>query len=258
MKKILTIISVIVLIGGGIVIFFLSSPKEDESILSLDTHYVYTDRFSNEIEFSFFTSNFDSPLLEKDLYIVSYLTNNLERYDISIKYISAGHIETYKDKSYLEVIIECSIQGFSSSRVIDDISLVIKLSNDLETSIYLGTFEYIIEKNDKSFELIALEGKKTNDGRTRIDEVIMEVSNLNKTIKEIKCSNLYGSTFFINDNQITIHLVNEAKLLYNFPLIIEFMDSSKQVIENFKYVNDYEMILNNTKCIYNGRVSKIK
>jgi hypothetical protein len=221
--------------------------KQSPKLLTIDTTYSYLYDENQKMEIPFFINHKHHPLNDINSYELLYLSDEEEskRVEVELLDIRRAHFETYLGETYQHMILSIKLPFMSGPFEIKDAFIHIYLVNQDTYQFQIGDF-YLnhVVSNHEFLHWHSLYGaKKENQFISRLSEIHIPYESLEKPIKSISIGTDDLLSFSIDPTLLKITIMNKDRLLYNVPLVITFDDDSIQTIHNFRYLIDYQLLL---------------
>ena len=246
MKRILFYLSVIlfsVMLG-----FILErmKPKKVGKLLSIDTEYAYLMEKDAIGMISFYVNQTNHPVVSKDDITRMILRDqrNISLIELQLYMIEKGHEEVYLNEHFAKYALHFMMPSLSEDWVFEDAHLTIELLDQREYTIKLGRLTFFTPSMEESYlDWTSLEGKKAkNDLRSRLHTITITYAGEIKPIEKIMIGTKVDLMHEITLQLLTIHIPNDTFTLYHVPVIICYLDGSKDTLYPFPFFTDYHML----------------
>jgi len=229
-----------------VVISINNVPKRIRKVIFVETTYTYLAKENLEMDVFLYVNMKNDPLTDQNAYDYLYLSNlgDTKRLEVSVKGISSSHYETYLGEDYLKCRLTLVMPYLFGHFEIKDLYLSVFLENREHYQFQLGSlFISDIESTSNHFDWIGLNGiKKENVLLSRLGEIHIDYHQLNNPISELSLGTDDQVSFSLMQDKLIISIAQKNSLLYNVPIIITYADGTHQVIDNFPYIIDYQVI----------------
>ncbi|MCR3905892.1 MAG: hypothetical protein NUK62_02520 [Tenericutes bacterium] len=246
MKNIIFYITVIILSGLMIVIITNNQEKVSPKVITVSKSYAYHYDPNQSIEIPLYLNQANHPLSELTSYSSVYISNedHSKKLELELIRVVKGHEESYLNERYQLYTLTFNMPYLDNLFDIDDCYLNINLINDDNYEFIIGTFSlYHVHTSTNHLNWTSLSGmKKEHTFLSRINKIIIEYDTLTEMIDYIEIGPYIESTYELTENQLIIHIESDDYLLDNVPIIIYYASNEQQVIENFRYIIDYQIL----------------
>ena len=223
-----------------------NTEEKHPKLLTIDTTYSYIYDDQQTIEIIFYINHKKHPLNDIRAYDYLYLANEDEtkRIEVELKSVSKGHFESYLGETYQQIILQVKCPYVDGYYEIEHVFLKINLVNQQNYMIRLGDlFIHQKESPDQYLVWQSLYGMKSeNQFVSRLAEIHVPYETLEKPISSVSIGTNDLITFQLEDNILKITILYQEKLLFQVPVILTFDDESIQIIDNFRYIIDYQLL----------------
>jgi len=254
MKHILYYVLVVFISATLVLIMILNEKKIPEKIITVASNYSYIYETEKEFIIPIYINSEKNLLSFKDSYQIVYLTNELETKKIEIDLIKIvkDQKELYLNESFTKYHLYFYLPFLGEDFYIDDLYIHIGLQNDQFYKFYLGTFSlFSLDLKNDQINWTSLSGlKKENSFLSRLSEIHIEYDQLLANIIDIKVDHITNVTFQILENKIIIKLEEKPYLLNFVPIVIFYDNLDIDVIFEFNYVKDYQILKESGQLIY--------
>jgi len=220
--------------------------KLSGKLLTVRTQHVYIFNEDDLIEFMIFINIKNHPLTHEHSYAQTYITDDRQhkKLELDLRKIDTGHKESYLKETYQAYYLKFKMPYLIGNFEIEDAYLSITLQNDDHYMLSLGSFVLLfVEQQSEPLFWSALNGvKKENQFLSRLSQIHIAFETLSSVIEEIHLGPFIESSFEIKDEKLIIYIKEDSFLLYQLPIIIDYRDGQRQVILNFKYFQDYQIL----------------
>jgi hypothetical protein len=246
MKNIIFYLFVVLLSATLVVIFINHVPKRIRKIIFVETTYSYLAKENLEMDVFFYVNMKNDPLTDKNAYDYLYVSNldDTKRIEVSIKGISSSHYETYLGEDYLKCRLTLVMPYLFGQFEIKDLYLSVYLENRDYYQFKLGSlFISDFENTSNHLDWSGLNGiKREQVLLSRLGEIHIDYQHLHHPILSLTIGTDDQVSFSLMQNKLMIQITHKQALLYNVPIIITFVDGTVQLIDNFPYIIDYQVI----------------
>jgi hypothetical protein len=239
------VFSVVLIITMGIILYH-DQPMISPQLLSVDREYHLISGRDDTIDIPLYVNVEHHDFLDIDQHIGSYLSNQqgTKKMDIHLTGIAVGTQEYYLDMLWTEWIFvyELSVVGYDYE--IQDLYLDVMLENGDAYQIKLGRLSILsVTETKEHLDWHALSARKaTGSLFSRIETIDIEFNHLHAHISSITIGFHDNCPFVIVDQHLKITIREAHFLLNRVPIIIDFQDGEVQIIDNFTYIIDHQVL----------------
>lgn len=238
-----------------LIIIYLDEPKKDAVILTAHTDYIYYYEADSYIKIMFYVNDPFSPFFNIDHYERLILKDASEatQMDVELSFVSLNHEEVYLNQTYTQVMLHITMPYLASDLEISDLVIEIMLTNGLHVSLPLGQLfiGYETYFTEQTLNWNGLYGFKSETHVTpRIHTVHVTYSHLPKDILKIEIGHLTDITFKHQEGELIIMIPYDQALLYEFPIKIIYGDDDIDLIPNFLYMKNYQILTESGPLLY--------
>ncbi len=237
--------SLVLVVGMGIIIYH-NHPSITPQLLSVRKEYALIADEDKTLDVHLYVNVSDHPIIHPESHVSASLSNldGTKRMDVMLQDIKKGQRESYLEMIWTEwiFIYEISVMGYDY--VIADCYLEITLESGDPYQIELGKL-YIthLEDTQEVLEWNDLSAKKQSGSfLSRISEIEIGYLELNTPIHKISVGTGTPCTFEVMDDHIKVYVPHDFYLLSRVPILIEYEDGSRQIIQNFTYIIDHHIL----------------
>ncbi|MDL2292641.1 hypothetical protein LJC17_03540 [Acholeplasma sp. OttesenSCG-928-E16] len=255
MKKLYPIIGILVTIIVAVIIITVNKVNKGLRYLTVSNHYSYVYSENKKIEIPIYANSASNPLSNISNYSSIYLgsPDQSSKLQIELSKISKNGIEHYISEDYYSFILSFEMPKLSSNFFIEHCFIKIRLQNNTEFNFEIGKLSLYYYENVGFEEMISinsLSGMKSNEAIiSRLEEIKIEGSfNGTYQITNIIIGSDLVVTFKEEEGCLILKIDHQDLMLSNVPIIIEYKEgnlSKRQVIDNFKYFADYDILYQN-------------
>lgn len=220
--------------------------KPSAKLLSVETTYTFLYEENGTIYISLYINDLKHPLLYKDLHQDAYIHNedDSKRLSLTIKDIQIKGKDSYLNEVYHEVIFSFLFPYVGSNYEINSSYISFSLDDGSEFTFFIGDIYLSYQANEVNYlswnELYA--SKKEDGYLSRIYEIYLPYQDLNYEIESISIGTDDQVNYVLEDYQVKITIEDDAKLLYDVPIIICYQDDMYQTVPTFRYIIDYQIL----------------
>jgi hypothetical protein len=254
MKHFLYYVLVLVISATLVSIVILNQKMIPLKMITVATNYSYVYEDEKDLIIPIYLNSKDHILSLKDSYQMVYLTNELEtkKVEVELVKILEDQKEEYLNETFIKYNLYFYLPYLGEDFYIDDLYIHITLLNDISYKFYLGTFTlFHLELKSDQINWVSLYGlKKANSFLSRLSEIHVEFDSLLANIIDIKVDHLTNIIYEVIDHKIIIKLEDNPYLLNYVPIIIYYDNLDIDVIFEFNYVKDYQILKESGQLIY--------
>jgi hypothetical protein len=246
MKPLISYLFLIILALFTTLILVNQETKPSGKLLTVSTQHFYVRNEEDLIEFMVFINLKNHPLTRVDSYAHVYITDatQTKKLELDLRKIDAGHQESYLKETYQAYYLKFKMPYLDGHFQIEDAYLSITLQNDDTYILKVGSF--VLETVGDNTEILfwtSLNGlKKENQFLSRLSQIHIAFDTLSQAIDYIHLGPYIDSSYEMKEEKLIITIKEAPYLLYQLPMIIHFVDGKRQVILNFKYLQDYQIL----------------
>lgn len=218
-------------------------PSEDPLVLTIDTDYVIAYQEDGIFDVIMFTNAPSHPLFKKDHVLRVIMKDETKDmfFELNLSNLSLGSQEMYLHQIWTRMIFSFSIPYFSEDVMIEDASLSIELFDEQNYQVRLGQF--YLYSGYQEIDWTHLSGQKQSQVLlSRLGTIYIGLSNDAYHVSKVSLGGLDDSTFDHQNDELIIHIPNEAYLLFDPAILITFEDGSVGLIPNFLYIIDHMLL----------------
>lgn len=246
MKSFIFYITVILLVSMLVLIIKNNEVKVIGKILTVAQYYSYVSDEEKKMEIPIYLNKEHHPLSDAESYLSIYFSNQDEskKIQMDLNRVKYGHVESYLNEIYHQYLLEFELPYLDYDFVITDLYIHVELINSDQYEFYLGSFSLrCISRSDEVMNWTGLHGnKEENSFLSRLKEIYVDFESVSESISQIEIGADYIVLFTVLDNRMTLVIPNEAYLLNDVPIIIYYSNNQVQVIPNFRYLIDYQIL----------------
>jgi len=260
MKKMVIYLFLTAIVILMVTIIYRIEKNDLEKLLMISTYYTYADRENENIYIDFYISNRNHLLTSKSSYEQFYLHNSdqSKTLTLNLNKIIYHQKEVYLNETYYKYSFVFDSPLLTNDFLIEDAYLNLFLVNQTSYDFYIGSisFKDVSYYDSKLLDLKSLSGKKKKDSYlSRLDQIEIEFYQLEDIIKTISIGTEFDVNYQLNENQISIDIPYDDKLLYACPIFIEFEGGEKQLLDYFVYVKEFDSLAKSGQLIYHYALS---
>jgi hypothetical protein len=221
-------------------------------VITVSTSYRYLLEEDGVYELFIYTNDLNHPILDQKYHELTFLSDHFQNKKIEIEVVDLNveYYEKHLSEKYARVKIRYRINLIGSYMSIEDVYLMIALTNDDLYQFYLGDIHFITEANDGKLKIKTLYGEKRTDVPfSRLKHVYVTLEeNENISIESIISAYDKEHSFNYQDQVLQIIIDKEDKILHNLPFVIKYIKDHQVYefhINNFRYVIEYETLNEN-------------
>lgn len=258
-QRILFSISGLLIIGAIIAIIITNKPQVSDKLITINTehNYVYTE--SKLISFRIYSNKSKHKIHFKENISYVYLEdeNKYNRFEMYLLAINYSHEESYLGDPYYAYTYTFEMPKVQSNLYLENANLSITLANGVDYLLPIGDFNFLYYPNvaeETYLDVKSFYGFKAETSEfSRLDKIILVYEKK----LDIKIENIYidGQNkleFHDKEGQIEIMIPFELKHLSHVPIVIEVIENGLhryQVIDNFQYFNDFNILENSADLV---------
>jgi len=246
MKSFLFYVTVIILVSALVIIIKQNEVMIEKRVLTVAQYYSYRSVEEKRMEVPIYLNEEKHPLSNPESYLSIYFSNldESKKIEMPLKEIQYGHVETYLSGVYHQYLLVLELPYLDHDFLIEDLYMHIELINMDQYSFYLGSFSmvYLLDSEDL-LDWTGLNGsKKEHTFLSRLQEIYIDYESLVGEIDRIEIGVHMEVVFTILENRITLEIPDADFLLNDIPIIIYYNDNQIQIIDNFRYLVDYQIL----------------
>lgn len=251
-KKILFIISGLLVLGAIIAVIVTNKPRTSDKIITIssENNFVYTE--SKRISFKVYSNKLKHKMHFANnishVYLVA--SDESQRFELELVNISYSHSEKYLKDDYYCYVYSFMMPRLEANLLVEDAHLEITLVNSIKYLLPVGEFKFLYYQEVGLEPVISINGlygyKQQNSEYARLAKIIIEYEK--KTDFKLEQVSIDGSNnlqFIIENNQIEIEIPYRQLSLSQAPIILTFSAEGKsvvQVVDNFQFFSDYQIL----------------
>ena len=253
-KRILFIISGLLILGAIIAIIITNKEKVSDKIITIQTenNYLYTE--SKRINFRIYTNkkkhkihfanNFSHVFLESE--------DEGQRFELELVDITYSHQEKYINDEYYCYIYSFIMPRLESNLLINEANLNITLINNINYILPIGNFNFMYFSDVGVESVISVDGlfgyKRERSEYSRLAKIIIEYEKkMDFTLEDVNINGKQSLEFKVTNEEIEILIPYQQLALNQAPVILIFSAGGKsitQVIDNYHFFSDYQVLEN--------------
>ena len=252
MKRVFIILGLISVVAGIILIIVYNQPKVGNRYITVTSTYNYVYTETKKIDVMIYANNMDSVLSNVDSYESSYLVNKDEtkKLEIELSEIIRSNAEYYLDETYYGFNLFYEMPRLNGDYNMRECFLKLTLKNNDTHLFYIGSMDLMYHDNvgmEDVFSVSALYGSKSETNYlSRLRNITIEAAGpIYQDIDNISLGKFVDATFKCDGNKINISIKESESRLTNAPIVITFSNNMTQVIDNFVYFRDFEVLSEN-------------
>jgi len=239
------VVSLVLITGMGIIIYF-DKPEVPKQLLSIRREYALISEEDETIDISLYLNVFDHDIIDSAKHISAYLSNasSSKKIEVILKNIQKGQRESYLEMIWTEWVFIYELSLFGYDYEIEECYLNLTLESGDEYRILIGKL-YISNLDEQTDHLDwhDLSAKKRVDSLfSRIDQIDIGYISLDVPIEKVSVGTGIECTFEIDEQSIKINIPDDHYLLNRVPIILSFEDGSVQLIQNFTYFIEHQLL----------------
>ncbi|OHE27894.1 MAG: hypothetical protein A2009_00520 [Tenericutes bacterium GWD2_38_27] len=246
MKSFLFYVTVIILVSALVIIIKQNEVMIEKRVLTVAQYYSYRSVEEGRMEVPIYLNEEKHPLSNPESYLNIYFSNldESKKIEMPLKDIQYGHVETYLNGIYHQYLLMLELPYLDHDFLIEDLYMHIELINMDQYSFYLGSFSLVyLADSEDVLDWTGLNGsKEEHHFLSRLKEIYIDYETMVEEIDRIEIGVNMEVLFTIQGNRITLDIPVADYLLNDVPIIIYYANHQIQIIDNFRYLVDYQIL----------------
>jgi hypothetical protein len=246
MKSFLFYVTVILLVSLLVIIIKQNEVMIEKRVLTVAQYYSYRSVEEGRMEVPIYLNEEKHPLSNPESYLSIYFSNldESKKIEMPLKEIQYGHVETYLNGIYHQYLLVLELPYLDHDFLIEDLYMHIELINMDQYSFYLGSFSLVyLSDSENVMDWTGLNGSKEEHCfLSRLKKIYIDYDRLEVEIDRIEIGVDMEVLFTIHENRITLDIPDGDYLLNDVPIIIYYSNQQIQIIDNFRYLVDYQIL----------------
>jgi len=246
MKSFIFYVTVLLLVSLMVIVINENEVTLEKRVLTVAQYYSYMSVEEKSMEVPIYLNVKNHPLSNPESYMSIYFSNMEEtkKIQMHLKTINYGHVETYLNGTYHQYLIELELPYLDYDFFISDLYMHIELTNSDQYDLYLGSFSLkTLLTSEEVLNWTGLNGiKAENSFLSRLKEIYIDFESIDEEISRIEIGIEEDVSFLIHEKRIILTIEDDDYLLNDVPVIIYYTNNQVQIIDNFRYLVDYQIL----------------
>lgn len=221
-------------------------PDQVNKLLSIDTEYAFLMEDGQMGTLLYYINDDNHELTHPESYARIVIKDRLNSslIELTLYDVKLGHEENYLGEHFKRIILTFIVPIFSEDWIFEDAYLCVDTVMQNSYDIRLGRLSFYQKSWDEpKMNWTSLDGRKeVGELKSRLGEIELVFDHEIPEISNIDVGTKASVSHIVQQNKLTITISNNDYLLYEVPIIITFIDGTKQTLSHFRYMIDYFML----------------